>query len=63
MPGGPKSWAQLNGKPVVHEGGKCACGVGVGGRGGCLFWAVLVGSLPVLGLKLCGIPYLGELLF
>ncbi|XP_036769426.2 protein PRRC2B isoform X6 [Manis pentadactyla] len=21
VPGGPKSWAQLNGKPVVHEGG------------------------------------------
>lgn len=22
MPGGPKSWAQLSGKPVGHEGGK-----------------------------------------
>lgn len=23
VPGGPKSWAQLNGKPAGHEGGKC----------------------------------------
>lgn len=22
VPGGPKSWAQLNGKPVGHEGGE-----------------------------------------
>ena len=44
-PGGPKSWAQLNGKPAGHEGGKCVCGVALGhGRDEYLFWTVPVQS-------------------
>lgn len=31
--GGPKSWAQLNGKPARPEGGECE-GFGLGGQGG-----------------------------
>lgn len=44
-PGGPKSWAQLNGKPAGHEGGECACGVALGrGRDAYLSWTVPVQS-------------------
>lgn len=44
-PGGPKSWAQLNGKSAGHEGGKCVCGITMGhGWDGYLFWTVQVQS-------------------
>lgn len=39
VPGGPKSWAQLNGKPAGHEGGKWEA---VGRTG-----ARLLGTIPV----------------
>lgn len=44
-PGGPKSWAELNGKSAGHEGGKCVCGITMGcGWNGYLFWTVQVQS-------------------
>lgn len=48
VPGGPKSWAQLNGKPAGHEGGKCGRVVlgWVWGRDEYLFWTGLGSPWP-----------------
>lgn len=62
-PGGPKSWAQLNGKPAGHEGGKCVCGVAVGGwEGGVPFLGCSSSVQAVFGLQLCGLSSQSELL-
>lgn len=45
MPGGPKSWAQLNGKPAGQEGGEYGKQRGLGA---CLLLRQELGRTPFL---------------